>query len=346
MAEEENAAKKVTIEEIAGALGVSKTTVSRALSGKGRISQATRARVRAYLDSTGAAPAVRGAGAGVRATHNLSMVIPGHFVHLDLPFLRKSMGSICTVAAQRGYDLLLCYVEASDTSQLERQLANRKMDGIILSRTVQDDPCIELLRQYKMPFVAIGRTEDEAVFQADNDQVGAAREMTRLLLQLGLRRIALLTGATSYYVNVDRLRGYREALDEFGFQPDPALVRTGIESNAQRTDALELVLERRPDCILCGDDRLTMDIYLDLQARHIRLPEDLRVASLYDSELISGLNPAVSAVQFDAGALGAVACRMLLDLLAGREVRRRQVLGHQVTLRGSTQYARSGLLYR
>ena len=340
---EENAAKKVTIEEIAGALGVSKTTVSRALSGKGRISQATRDRVRAYLASTGAAPAVRGAGAAVQATHNLAMVIPGHFVHLDLPFLRKSMGGICTVAAQRGYDLLLCYVEASDTSQLERQLANRKMDGVILSRTIQDDPCIELLRQYKMPFVAIGRTEDGAVFQADNDQVGAAREMTRLLLQLGLRRIALLTGSTTYYVNADRVQGYLQALAEFDLRPDPHLVRTGIESSAQRTDALELVLERRPDCLLCGDDRLTMDVCMDLQARRVRLPEDMRVASLYDSELISRLHPAISAVQFNAEALGEMACRMLLDLLAGKEVPQKQVLGHQVILRGSTQYARHGL---
>ena len=91
MPAEQEEPKKVSIDEIARALGVSKTTVSRALSGKGRISQATRVRVQDYLANAGAAPAVRTT-PQVHTTHNLTMVIPSHFVHLDLPFLRKSMG--------------------------------------------------------------------------------------------------------------------------------------------------------------------------------------------------------------------------------------------------------------
>lgn len=175
----------ISIEEIAKALGVSKTTVSRALSGKGRISEATRSRVRAYVASTGAAPTVRARWTEKTATHNLTMIIPPHFVHLDLPFLRKCMGGISMMAAQRGYDLLLCYASASDTSQLERQLSNHKTDGVILSRAMEDDPCLDLLQQYHVPYVVIGRCEDTSIPQVDNDQVGASYEMTRLLLRLG-----------------------------------------------------------------------------------------------------------------------------------------------------------------
>ncbi|HJD22143.1 MAG TPA: LacI family transcriptional regulator [Candidatus Gemmiger faecigallinarum] len=328
---------KVSIEEIAKALGVSKTTVSRALSGKGRISESTRSRVRGYLASTGAVPAVRTQWAADSATHNLTMVIPDHFVRLDLPFLRKCMGGISTMAAQRGYDLLLCYASASNTVQLERQLASRKMDGVILSRAMADDPCLDLLRQYRLPFVVIGRCEDDTIPQADNDQVGASCEMTRLLLRLGARRIALITGSTTYTVNSDRMRGYLRALPEFGIALDQQLVQTGVESDTQRADALEAVLEQRPDCLLCGDDRLAFDIMQELHARHIRVPQDLRVASLYDSELLKSMAPSVSAVQFDAGRLGATACRMLLDILAGKQVELRQVEGYQVILRDSTK---------
>ena len=121
MPAENQPTKKISIDEVAKALGVSKTTVSRALSGKGRISEATRGRVRDYIAQAGAEPAVR-AQPTARETHNLTMVIPSDFVHLDLPFLRKCMGGICTAAAQRGYDLLLCYVSGADTNQLERQL--------------------------------------------------------------------------------------------------------------------------------------------------------------------------------------------------------------------------------
>lgn len=128
------------IEEVAQALGISKTTVSRALSGKGRVSEETRAKVFAYVGRPGgdSSTPVRRQDPG--ATHNLSLVIPKHFMQLDLPFLRKCMGGVCTMAAQRGYDLLLCYVSDTDTVQLERQLASHKVDGVILSRTMSDDP--------------------------------------------------------------------------------------------------------------------------------------------------------------------------------------------------------------
>lgn len=324
------------IAEIADALGVSKTTVSRALSGKGRVSEETRAKVFSYAGLTSTdTTAPRTVPQG--PTHNLSLVIPKHFVRLDLPFLRKCMGGICTMAAQRGYDLLLCYVSETDTVQLERQLDRHKVDGVILSRTISNDPCVDLLKQYGVPFVAIGRIDDPDIPQADNDQTGAACEMTRLLLQLGTRRIAYLGGSGTYTVNADRLRGFLRGLAEFGITADQSLIRTGLESDEQRTDALEAVLERHPDCLLCCDDRLAFDVVRELRARHIHIPQDLRVASLYDSELLVGVTPSISAVQFDAERIGSTACRMLLDTLAGKDVAKRQLQGYQVILRESTK---------
>lgn len=324
------------IAEIADALGVSKTTVSRALSGKGRVSEETRAKVFSYAGLTSTdTTAPRTVPQG--PTYNLSLVIPKHFVRLDLPFLRKCMGGICTMAAQRGYDLLLCYVSETDTVQLERQLDRHKVDGVILSRTISNDPCVDLLKQYGVPFVAIGRIDDPDIPQADNDQTGAACEMTRLLLQLGTRRIAYLGGSGTYTVNADRLRGFLRGLAEFGITADQSLIRTGLESDEQRTDALEAVLERHPDCLLCCDDRLAFDVVRELRARHIHIPQDLRVASLYDSELLVGVTPSISAVQFDAERIGSTACRMLLDTLAGKDIAKRQLQGYQVILRESTK---------
>ena len=334
MAEANNNLK---IAEIAEALGISKTTVSRALSGKGRVGEETRARVFAYAGLAGREVKAPRRPPVTSATHNLSLVIPKHFVQLDLPFLRKCMGGICTMAAQRGYDLLLCYVSQTDTVQLERQLASHKVDGVILSRTMADDPSVDLLKQYNVPFVAIGRIDDDTIPQADNDQVGAACEMTRLLLQLGTRRIAYLGGSGTYTVNADRLRGYLRGLAEFNIPADQALIRTGIESDEQRMDALEAVLEQHPDCLLCCDDRLAFDLVRELRARHIRVPQDVRVASLYDSELLVGMTPSVSAVQFDAERIGSTACRMLLDRLAGKDIPTKQLQGYQVILRDSTK---------
>lgn len=122
----------MTIEQVADALGVSKTTVSRALSGKGRISEATRAKVYAYLGRTRTEPAAPQGSEKVR-TNNIAMIVPQRFITLDLPFLRKCMGGICIMADQRGYDLMLCYASNTEYSQLQRQLANHKVDGVILT---------------------------------------------------------------------------------------------------------------------------------------------------------------------------------------------------------------------
>ena len=97
--------EKMTIEQVADALGVSKTTVSRALSGKGRISEETRTKVYAYMGRTRSEPVSAQSGEKLR-TNNIAMVVPQRFIALDLPFLRKCMGGICTMADQRGYDLM------------------------------------------------------------------------------------------------------------------------------------------------------------------------------------------------------------------------------------------------
>lgn len=328
---------KLTTAAIAAELGVSKTTVSRALSGKGRISPETRERVEEYVRQAGYTAIGSINKLERHATNNLALVIPHHFVQLDLPFLRKSMGGICRMAAQRGYDILLCYADGENTEQLERQLSANKVDGVILSRTLLDDPCLDLVRQRGVPFVAMGRLRSPAALQVDHDHVGAARELTRLLLQMGLRQIAYLGNREAYTVNMDRLEGYRQALEESGLAVDPGIVFSNVNSDEGRVDALEAALEQKPECLLCGDDNLAFEIMKDLQQRGISVPGQLKLASLYDSEILQNNSPTVTAVQFDAAALGTAACRLLLDAMAGKEVVPRQLQGYQVILRESTK---------
>lgn len=329
--------KKLTVELIAQELGISATTVSRALSGKGRVSAQTRARVLEYVGRSDYETSPLARRQEARATHNLAFVIPSHFVQLDLPFLRKCMGGVCRMAAQRGYDVLLCYADPQDTVQLERQLRAHKVDGVILSRTLDVDPCLELVNRYRMPYVAMGRLEDENALQMDNDQVGAAREMTTLLLQTGARRIAYIGGSMRYTVNSDRMQGYLRALTEYGITPDRKIICPEVESRDQVSDVVENLLNQYPDCILCGDDSISMTVLAYLQEHGISVPGQIRLASLYDSESLLISVPNISAAQFDAARLGVQACRMLLDSMEGREVIRRQVQGYQIVLRDSTK---------
>ena len=329
--------KKLTIEEVGKALHISKTTVSRALSGKGRVNEATKARILEYIQQSGCQVGVSLPEQDSSVTHNLALVIPYHFMQLDLPFLRKCMGGVCRMAAQREYDVLLCYADDIHTDQLERQLATGKVDGVLLSRALKQDPCIDLLRRYDVPFVVLGRQEDASILQVDNDQTIAAAEMTRLLMQSGMRRIAYLGGNLNYMVNADRLTGYLQALEEAGMEPEPGLIFSGVETEEQRLDAMEAVLEQKPECLLCCDDSMALFARKLLRQRGIAIPEQMRLASLYDREMLQDTRPPVSAVHYDAGGLGTAACRLLLDSIAGKSVPARIVQGHQVILRESTK---------
>ena len=322
-----------TQEAVAEALGISKTTVSRAISGKGRIGAETRERVLQYLREIETGNTSKDA----KPTYNLAIVIPSHFVQLDLPFLRKCMGAICRVADQRGYDVLLCYADSVHTAQLERQLAAGKIDGAILTRALKKDPCVSLLKKYGIPFVVMGHQDDPDILQVDNDQIDAALEMTRLLLQLGMKRIAYIGGNLNYAVNANRLAGYLQAFAEAGIVPEAGLYQSDAENAENRMDVIEAVLEYDPECILCCDDNLAAFTAKELQRRGIRIPEQIRLASLYDSEMLLDVHPTVTAVYFDAAALGAAACRLLLDVLARKPVVKKIVQGHQVILRESTK---------
>ena len=168
-------------------------------------------------------------------------------------------------------------------------------------------------------------------------QTGAAYELTRLLLQMGLRRLAFMGGSMEYTVNQDRMQGYRQALAEYGAAPERGLIRTGVEARDQIPDALEGLLEQYPDCILCSDDTMALNVLADLNRRGIGVPAQLRLASFYDSESLLTASPPVTAAQFDAALLGSTACRLLMDFMAGKEVTARQVQGYQVVLRESTK---------
>lgn len=322
--------KGLTVDSVARSLGISKTTVSRALSGKGRVSEETKRRVRSFINQD------RDANSGRQPAHTLTVVIPPRFIEMDLPFVHACIYGIGLAAKQRDYDVLLCSADERDLTQLERQLEQNKPDGVILFRTInKKDPCLELTCRYNKPCVVLGRLADDKVLQVDSDNFGAAREMTQLLLRMGMRRISYLYDDSNATINADRLDGFTQALKEAGIPVDQSMIYSDLMTETQRVDALEFVMRQQPDCILCCDDRLALYIYEIMRQKGILCPRQIRLASLYDSQFLQWAG--ITAVQFDSGALGASACRVLLDSIADKPVVPRQVQQYQIILRESTK---------
>ena len=329
--------KPVDITQIAQTLGVSKTTVSRAISGNGRISQATRQRVLDYVKAHNYTPSMMARGLVKRCSHNISLVISKQFSDFELPYLRKVMRSVYQVAGDSDYDVLLTLVDENETRPVERLLDYRKIDGLILTRTLERDPLIPLLKARKIPFVAIGQPEDDQVLSVDHDQVGGCREMTSLLLMKGMKHIALLGGSMLYTVNQSRLEGFRQAYVTMGQKIDESLLFLELESDDLRMEAVQQAVERGADCILCMDERLAQLTLNMLKQLNLRVPQDIRLASLYDNEILVNTVPPITAVQFNADILGLKATQQLLRVLQGQPVETRMELGYQISLRQSTQ---------
>ena len=333
--------KNLTIGDIAEELGVSKTTVSRAISGKGRIGAETRKRVLDFIETHNYKPNVIARGLAQNKTFNLGLVLPGDYNLVDLPFFQNCMIGISRVASRQDYDVLISMVTAQDISQLQRVVTNQKIDGVILTRTLLKDAPMEYLKKKGIPFVVIGSTQDDSVIQIDNDHRSACKEMTGNLLAGGMKKIALLGGDESHVVTQNRLRGFEDAFTEY---EKKGTAWDGVKkvflniNDAKAADALvQELLTEGIECIVTMDDFLCGCVLTSLQQLQISVPEQVQVASFYDSAFLAGYKPAVTSIRFDVEELGGKACEILLKVLAEEETEKRTLLGYTVRMRKSTQ---------
>lgn len=329
--------KNLTIGDIAEELGVSKTTISRAISGKGRISEKTRERVLSYIEEHHYRPNVIARGLAQNKTFNLAVVLPGDYNVVELPFFQKCMLGISRVASAHGYDVLLSMVTSQNIKQLRRAVANRKIDGAILTRTLAEDEPMKFLLQSGVPFVAIGSAADERVVQIDNDHRSACRELTERLLQSGIRKLALIGSDESHIVTKNRRQGFEDAFEKNRGWNGSRQIFTDVRDNAQVQKIVEGLLADGTECIVSMDDFLCGCVLNALQLRNVAVPEQMQVASFYDSTLLEYRRPSVTSIRFNVEELGQRACETLLAMLEGEAVEQRTLLDYEVRTRNSTK---------
>lgn len=329
--------RNLTIGDIAEELGVSKTTVSRAISGKGRIGEQTRQRVLEYIEEHNYSPNVVAKGLAQNKTFNLGMVLPGDYNIVELPFFQSCMLGISREASSHGYDVLISMVMPEDITQLKRAVTNRKIDGAILTRTLADDAPMKYLQESGVPFVAIGSTDDDRVVQIDNDHRSACREMTDNLLELGITKIALIGGNESYIVTRSRLSGFEDAFAGRKKWDGNRQIFMNVDDSKKVDRIVERLLADGTQCIVSMDDFLCGCVLNALQIRQVAVPEKMKVVSFYDSTMLEYRMPSVTSIRFNVEELGRRACELLLRMLNEEEVDRRTLLGYEVCMRESAK---------
>ncbi|MCD7954831.1 MAG: LacI family transcriptional regulator [Lachnospiraceae bacterium] len=331
--------RKYTIDDVARELGISKTTVSRAISGKGRVSQETREKVLSCIEKNDYRPNVIAKALSERRTYNIGLLLPNDYAEIDFPFFKECMSGICEKATQHNYDILLLLVDGKDLTQLRRMISNRKVDGVIVTRALTNPTLRSYLSEEKVPFVVIGtpQTEDPGMVWIDNQNREGSRELTGILLMKGLRRLALVGGSRTHLVTSSRVEGFEDAHNDYHVRVDEKLLFFDVDSYAKAAKAADMILEEKADGIVFMDDYIANMMLGCLRERQVKIPQDLRVASLYDSALLEYHIPAITSLHFNTKSLGMNACQILLDHL-GEQVEGEFVpLNYQVILRESTK---------
>jgi DNA-binding LacI/PurR family transcriptional regulator len=332
-----NENKNITIGDVAKALGVSKTTVSRAISGKGRIGDATRQRVLDYIEVNNYRPNPMAKGLADQRKYNICWAIPGDSNVYALPFFQKCMAGVCEVTMATDYDILISLVYEDNISHLERIVEKKKVDGVILGRTLVDDIAVRYLKSRNIPFVTIGSSKEEDVIQIDNDHENACKELTERLIERGYKKLVLIGGSLNHMVNVTRQKGFELGLKTAGIEPDENMLFLGNETTEDVEEAADKAIKAGAECIVCMDDSICLDVILKLRRDGICIPEDIGIASFYDSDLLAGNQPQVTALKYDPQKLGNMACNILLKLINGENIPDKNLMGYEVLIKESTR---------
>lgn len=325
--------KNMTLDEMAKTLGVSKSTVSRALSGKGRIGEETRERIREF--------AVLQNGVSGRdkektaSTKNLGVILPADVYLNGGPYFQECILGICETAAFLDYDVLIATGTSKDVTGIRPLVERGKVDGIILTRTVEDDKALQYLTEIGFPVGLTGICSKEEVIQVDTDNEVASESLTSFLVGKGYRRFALVIDDMDYVVNKSRYRGFCSALQKNGIDPEKQKVISG----PVRVDLLDSVLEdlivHKTECIICGDDIICTRIMSSLQAEGYRIPKDIAVASLYNSPNLDCFSPSVTAVNVSARQVGNMISKQMISFLEGREYQSKTMMDYEILVRKS-----------
>ncbi|MBR6256825.1 MAG: LacI family DNA-binding transcriptional regulator [Lachnospiraceae bacterium] len=324
--------KTLTIDDIAKELGISKTTVSRSISGKGRIGAATRKKVLDYIDAVNFRPNPQARGLAQSRSYNIGWVIPGDTELSSLSFFQRCMQGVIDVAAKNDSDVLISAVSGNNISGLKRIVENQKVDGVILGQSLNRDPAIAFLKERNLPFVVVGSTDVEGVVQVDNDHLAACCELSSIIRMKNVRFVTLIGGDRGKVVNETRRKGFEAGI---GAVKHNEYVNCKNVADIER--AVEAALTEGVDCIICEDDYICFYVMSKLRRDGVDIPGRVKVASFYNSRMLEGIQPAVTALQYDPQELGEKACSVLLDMIAGKEVPHRTLLGYEVVLKASTQ---------
>jgi LacI family transcriptional regulator len=328
-----------TLEEIARLAGVSRSTVSRVINQHPNVRPEVRERVWRVIREVGYYPHAAARNLVTRRSQIVGVVIPETLPKVfGDPYFPVVLHAISEALAERGYLLVLSLLTPQQEEDFYRRaLRGRVVDGIILVSARTTDPLIARAYREGLPVVSIGRYPEEPnVSYVDVDNVEGARVATEHLLRLGRRRVATIAGPQTMAPGVDRLEGYRIAMQAWGIHPPPEWIAEGDFTEAGGYIAMRRLLPAHPDAVFVASDLMAVGALKAIREAGLRVPDDIALVGYDDVELARYTDPPLTTVRQPIAELGRVAVRLLLrQLEEGARDPQRVILPTELVIRTS-----------
>ncbi len=329
-----------TIRDIARKLGISKSTVSRALNYHFDVNPETARKVRELAIKIDYHPNVLAQNLKQKRTNTIGVVIPETVNR----FFAKAIGGIQEVANRAGYNVMIC--QSNETLALERNnlqtLLASKVDGLLISVSRETDRHDHL--QYaidkEVPLVFFDRIVEELnASQVYSDNYDISFQGTEHLLTQGCRRIVFIAGPQHLYNSRNRLNGYLGALKKHNINISESLI---VEANYKVSDVEDYTrhlfsLQQKPDGIFAINDMAALEMMLILKKRGLNIPKDVAVLGFNNETICRLVEPTLSSIDHPAYDMGAAAAEILLRQIIRHEIRQeKRLIKSRLVVREST----------
>lgn len=308
----------ITIKDIARALNLSTSTVSRALRDSYEINPETKRLVLEYAEKMHYRPNPIALSLKENRSLSIGVIVP----EIANNYFSQAINGIEAAAYERGYHVVIFQSQESYEREVDKveHLAARRVDGLLMSLSSHtvDIGHLKSLQERGLPLVFFDRIPaDIETHKVVADNAGGAFQATAHLLESGRRRIAHITSQPGLSITGERLSGYLAALAEYGVPFDGNLLKYcsyTVDEVEANLDAL-FSLPEPPDAFMTASDRLALGYYAGLKKRKIGIPDTIAFVGFSNLNVAELLNPPMSVVVQPAFQMGHTAAGLLLDLI-------------------------------
>lgn len=314
--------KPATIKDIARILGLSTSTVSRALRDMPEVSPQTKEDVKRLAKELKYQPNIVALGLVKSRTRVLGVIMP----HIEQPFYSSAISGIEDTALDAGYNVMIC----QSNEQLGREenaiqvLSASRVDGFIICPSEQTTDFAHINNQIDMgtPLVMFDRVSGlvKASQIVSDDRKGAFEVVEHLIAQ-GYRKIAHITGPEHLSISQNRKAGYLEALAAHGLSPEKNhIVSTALNAQEVRNAAKSLLqLPNRPDAIFAVNDPTAVETLVVIREAGLDCPQEIGLAGFDNQPITAYMTPSITTVMQPSYEMGRKAARLLLEQIQADE---------------------------